>query len=229
MADTAGFRRSSRLARRSSKTGTPYLPLEVKGIVAKFLCKWNLKNLRCVSKQWHAMATPLLFDQVYVSPLKKDIQTFSHITNHPVLSRSIKRIIGDVSTMPDFSHEVYFHHLCEKWRDMTISLGEKDPFTSLYPRLNEFVNAIIGAPRSRESLFSKYANDEHIIEGFQRWQDLAKEEREALGHEDDGIRSSKIQENNVLLKSSFWVISPPKPTIRHNQKQHIEQSWHGHE
>ena len=205
MADTIGLRRSSRLARRkrlqaesvdatpkSSKTGTPYLPLEVKGIVATFLCKSNLKNLRCVSKQWHAMATPLLFDQVYVSPRNKDIQVFSHITKHPGLSRSIKKIICDVSTVTDLSHQVYFDMLCVQWWHMTVSLSKKDPFNSPHPGLNKLVNAIIRAKRFRGDLFFKYANHEYVREGWQLWQDLAKEERDALGHGRDPMYLSDL-------------------------------------
>ena len=226
MADTGGLRRSSRLARglrlqpeiadttpRSSETtGTPYLPLEVKGIVAKFLCKSDLKNLRCVSKQWHAMATPLLFDQVYVSPRNKDIQIFSHITKHPVISRSIKKVICDVSTVPDLSHEIYFQDLCNQWRGMTVFLSKKDPFNSPQPRLNKFVNAIIRTERFSAYLFPKYANDEYVIEGWQLWQDLAKEEREALKYGRKGMyfsdlcsglhRLSNLQ--SVIIENDMW-------------------------
>ena len=223
MANTGGLRRSSRLARgvrlqaevadttqRSSfETGTPYLPLEVKGIVAKFLCKSDLKSLRCVSKQWHAMATPLLFDQVYVSPRNKDIQIFSHVTKHPVISRSIKAIICDVSTVPDISHENYFRGLCHQWQSMTISLSRRYPFNSPQPRLNKFVNAITRTERFRGNLFSKYANNEYVIEGWQLWQDLAKEEREALT---EGMyfsdlcsgfyRLSNLQ--SVIIENDMW-------------------------
>ena len=225
MTDSTGLRRSSRLAqvvqlqpevanttRRSSETGTPYLPLEVKGIVAKFLCKSNLKSLRYVSREWHAMATPLLFDQVYVSPRNKDIQIFSHITKHPVLSRSVKGMICDVSTIADLSHEIYFHELCNQWQRMTSSLSKKDPFNSPQPGLNKFVNAIIRTPRFRGVLFSKYANDEYVIEGWQLWQDLAKEEREALEHGRKGMyfsdlcsglhRLSNLQ--SVIIENDMW-------------------------
>ena len=234
MADSAGLRRSSRLARNvqlqpgvaqvaemtrtSSETSIPYLPLEVKGIIAEFLCKSDLKTLRRVSKQWHVMATPLLFDRVYVSPWNKDIQIFSHITKHPVLSRSIKGMICDVSTVPDISHQVYFHDLCRQWWIMTQSLRtpslcKKDPFNSPHPRLNKFVNAIIRTERSWHDLSSTYLHDEHVIEGWQLWQDLAKEEREALEHGRNGIylsdlcsglhRLSNLQ--SVMIDNDMWT------------------------
>ena len=225
MTDSGALRRSSRLAqrvllqaevedttRRSSQTGTPYLPLEVKGIIAKFLCKSDLKTLRYVSKQWHTMATPLLFDQVYVSPRSKDIQIFSHITKHPVLSRSIKRIICDVSIVLDLSLERCFHQLCDQWRSMTAFLSKKYPFNSSNPRLNGFANAIILAERSWRDLFSEYAHDEYVIEGWQSWQDLAKEERKAFAHGNEGMyfsdlcsgfhRLSNLQ--SVMIDNDMW-------------------------
>ena len=225
MTDCGALRRSSRLAqrvrlqaevedtaRRSSQTGTPYLPLEVKGIIAKFLCKSNLKTLRCVSKQWHAMATPLLFDQVYVSPRNKDIQIFSHITKHPVLSRSIKRMICDVSNVLDLSHEWYFDDLCDQFRDMTISLSEKNPFNSPHSGVNKFANAIIRAKRSWSNLFLSYAHDDYVLEGWQLWQDLAKEERDALEHGRDGMYFSDLCSGlhrlpnlqSVLIDNEMW-------------------------
>ena len=228
MADSATLRRSSRLAQKvrrqpgvaeiaettpsSSKISIPYLPLEVKGIIAEFLCKSDLKTLRCVSKQWHVMATPLLFDRVYVSPRNKDIQIFSHITKHPVLSRSIKAMICDVSTVPNMSHEEHFQDLCTQWWLMTQHIGNKDAFNSDYPRLNKLVNAIIRQRRPWEDSLSKYAHDEHVMEGWQLWQDLAKEEREALEHGRNGMyfsdlcsglhRLSNLQ--SVMIDNDMW-------------------------
>ena len=225
MTDSGALRRSSRLAqrvrlqaeventtRRSSQNGTPYLPLEVKGIIAKFVDKSDLKTLRCVSKQWHTMATPLLFDQVYVSPRSKDIQIFSHITKHPVLSRSIKRMICDVSTVLNLSHERYFNQLCDQWWIMTAALSKNNPFNTSHRRLNKYVNAIIRAEESWENLFSEYAHDDYVIEGWQLWQEMAKDERDAFKYGNDGMyfsdlcsglhRLSNLQ--SVLIDNDMW-------------------------
>ena len=193
MTGVEGPRRSQRLARvpvlqpkvtsdipSPSKTATHYLPLEVKGLVGKCLEKSDLKSLRCVSKQWHAMATPPLFDRVYISPRDKDLQIYSHITKHPLLRRSVKKLVCDVSHVPRVSHEIYFDRLCEQWRLLTSDLSKKNPFTSPHPWLNEFINAIHQAKRSRQSLFSKYANDEYIRDGFSLWQELANEDSKVL-------------------------------------------------
>lgn len=43
-----------------------YFPPEVKFAVLARLDKWDLKNVRLVSKEWNALATRPLFDRVYV-------------------------------------------------------------------------------------------------------------------------------------------------------------------
>ena len=206
MADIHGLRTSSRLApglppqsgaadstRSSSKADTPYLPSELKAHVARFLVKSDLKSLRHVSKQWHAMATPLLFDKVYVSPRKKDIQIFSHITNHPLLRLSVKELVCDVSKIPNFSLGGYFIHLHAMWGYLTSALRMEHPFNGPHSGFNRFINAIIRYQIFPQGYFSssandyiiegylsRFANEDYIIEGFQRWQELAAEERGAL-------------------------------------------------
>ena len=193
MANTSNLRRSSRLARRVGdqsdiadsglsppQTGSLYLPPELKGLVAECLHKSELKNLRFVSQQWHAMATPLLFDRVYVSPRDKDLQIFSNITKHPVLRRSIKEMICDISEISELSHEDYFYNMCNELREMTYQLSQKHPFKGPHPTLNRFVNAVIRGKVSQPTMFSRYGNYKFIREGFQIWQQLAAEESQYL-------------------------------------------------
>lgn len=193
MASSGRLRRSSRLAQgvgpRSGiadnslsppTSGTPYLPTEVKGLVAECLLKSDLKSLRYVSKQWHAMATPMLFDQVYISPRDKDVQIFSNITKHPDLRRYIKNIVCDTSEISKLSHEDYFYDLCDELRSTTFCLSKKHTFKSPHPRLNKLIKTIIRGKVSQLDLFSKHANDGFVMEGFQLWQQLAAEERQSL-------------------------------------------------
>ena len=205
MANFGGLRRSLRLARgeetRSGvadsplsppESGSPYLPLEIKGLVAESLQKSDLKSLRCVSKQWQAMATPPLFDKVYVSPRDKDIQVFSNITKHPVLRRHIKEMVCDTSEVPELSHEQYFHDLCDELRSLTFQLSKKHPFKSPHPELNKFINAIIRGGISHSGLFTKHATDGLVVEGFQLWRELAAQEDQSLEDEVHGMFFSDL-------------------------------------
>jgi len=87
----------------------PYLPAEVKSLVADFLIKSDLKNVRLVSRDWSAPATPSLFDRVFISPYHKDLQTFANITHDPILASSIKELVCDTPTIPELSYEEYFY------------------------------------------------------------------------------------------------------------------------
>lgn len=222
MASTEGLRRSSRLARgvgiqsavadSELKAGSPYLPAEVKGLVAECLQKSDLKSLRYVSKQWHAMATPPLFDRVYISPRDKDIQVFSNVTKHPILKNSVKEMICDISEIPKLSHEEYFYDLCDELRSITASLSTKNPFNSHHPRLNNFVNAIIRDKMTQRVMFTKYANDRLVVEGYQQWQELAVEEHQSLENESHGIFFSDLCSGllrllnlqSVIMEDGIW-------------------------
>lgn len=158
-----------------STVDTPCLPAEIKALVAECLQKSDLKSLRSVSKPWHAMATPVLFDKVYISPRDRDLQVFSNITNHPVLSRSIKKLVCDTSRFPDLSHEDYFYELCDDFRAMTITISRECPFNSPHPRLNDFINEI-RRQEAYSNLLPKFGNIGLVTEGFQFWKELAAEE-----------------------------------------------------
>ena len=186
-------RSSSRLARvagslpefpesavRSSETSTPCLPLELKGLVTKCLQKADLKTLRFVSAEWHAMATPLLFERVYISPWVKDIQIFSNVTKHPVLRRFVKEMVCDMSTVSQLSHEDYFADLCVELEELAFGLSEGHPFNSTHHRLNELINARIRSEYRWDPLLLQYANDDFVVQGFRIWQKLAAEERQSL-------------------------------------------------
>lgn len=86
----------------------PYLPLEIKGHIIKYLNKIDLKTLRHVSKEWSDTATALLFDRIYVSCRSKDIEVFEKITRHPTLRYSIKEMIYDVSNFTRSLRETIF-------------------------------------------------------------------------------------------------------------------------
>ena len=225
MTDHNGLRRSSRLDRivrdrsviinsplGSSNTSIPYLPLEIKGLVAKCLPKSDLKNLRYASKEWHAMATPLLFDKVYISLQDADLQVFASITKHPVLSGCIKDLIYDVSHFPELPIEEYFEMLCYDLQEIATSPSRKIPFKGPHRRLNKLVNALVRGKRSQKSLFSKYSNDEYIQDGFSKWLEAAARERqfrkgrnrsEYVANISSGLRRlSNLQ--FVRMESDMW-------------------------
>ena len=71
------------------------LPNEIILLILKSLEKHDLKSARLVSKIWTSLAAELLFDQVYVSAHPENLEVFSAIARHPLLSQCIKTLIYD--------------------------------------------------------------------------------------------------------------------------------------
>ncbi|MCJ1453865.1 hypothetical protein MMC28_004214 [Mycoblastus sanguinarius] len=159
---------------------TPYLPVEVKGVVAEHLTKLDLKTLRLVSKLWCAVATPLLFDKIYISTRSKDIDVFKKITRHPILRMSVKDMVYDVSNVCEMSRQYYFRALWKELRYIIRCLGTDRTFNGPDSRLNQFYNEI-QRTKYYLAMFFEYGNDKIVIEGFQRWRELVAEEHQCFG------------------------------------------------
>ena len=63
--------------------------------IVSYLNKTQLKSVRLVSKQWCDCGSQYLFDQLYVSPHKEDLDVFNSVTQHPILSNCVRRLIYD--------------------------------------------------------------------------------------------------------------------------------------
>ncbi len=159
----------------------PYLPAEIKSLVADFLIKSDLKNVRLVSRDWSAPATPSLFDRVFVSPYDKDLQIFANITHDPILASSIKELICDTSTIPELSYEEYFYQLRREVSSITWRPEKRFPFRSSSRRINRFVNGITQDESEPGELLSKYGREQLIENGYRFWRELSAEENEHWG------------------------------------------------
>ena len=60
--------------------------------IFQLLEKSDLKSARLVKKTWTVVAAKLLFDQVYVSPHSENLEVFTAIAQHPLLSQCIKTL-----------------------------------------------------------------------------------------------------------------------------------------
>ncbi|KAI4146884.1 MAG: hypothetical protein L6R39_003300 [Caloplaca ligustica] len=177
-------RRSSRLRRhvgeRADKPASrvPYLPPEIIGIVAEHLCKSNLKNLRYVSKTWRTVVNPLLFDRVYISPHKQDLDIFEKITSHPVLATSVKTLTYDVSTFFAISKRSYFELMCREIR--YASRGQRQEVAAIcHPqRFAQLVHAAVRG--EHRSLYWEYENDPIIQSGLDEWRHCRLDELEGF-------------------------------------------------
>lgn len=178
------LRRSQRLTRRhqsppdvphAPEGRVPYLPPEIIGLVATHLEKSDLKEIRLVNGVWNTLVTPLLFDQVYVSPRTKDLEVFTAITSRPQLAASVKKIIYDVSTFYELSHREYFDLICTEISLIFYPFRRCSTRLTHPRRLAQLVRATEST--SSQSLFDKYGNDAMVRRGFARWEELEEDER----------------------------------------------------
>ena len=95
--ETAGTRFSQRVPGFSSKhqqhSRIPLLPTEIKCALLAEVTKSDLKFIRLVSKDWCVLATPRLFDKVYISSGDLDLQVFQSITSNPDLCTGVRSLI----------------------------------------------------------------------------------------------------------------------------------------
>ena len=158
------------------ETRVPYLPPEILSLVAEYLEKRDCKTLRFVSQQWYAMATPFVFNRVYVSAREKDLAVFRNITRNPKLRKSIKEMIYDVSTFQRLSNESYFKRLCIEL--IVYSHRRKDcPHFTRSRHLKQLA-AALDHGMSGSRLYPRFCRYALVREGYLEWQELAM-------HDDD--------------------------------------------
>ena len=87
------------------------LPDEIILLILKSLEKYDLKSTRLVSKTWSSLAAEFLFDQVYVSAHPENLEVFSAIARHPLLSQCIKTLRYDAVDFVDCTKRQYFGSL----------------------------------------------------------------------------------------------------------------------
>ncbi|MDI1488747.1 MAG: hypothetical protein OHK93_008023 [Ramalina farinacea] len=98
-----GPRRSSRRLDGWAPGGDPerastkpfFLPYELLTDIISRLDKKALKAVRLTCKDWKQVATPFLFDRIWVSPRTKDMSVFTSLTETPDLAVHIKEVRYD--------------------------------------------------------------------------------------------------------------------------------------
>ena len=94
-----------------------HLPNEIILLILRSLEKHDLKSARLVSKTWTSLAAEFLFDQVYVSVHPENLEVFSAIARHPLLSQCIKTLRYDaVEFVEACTKEQYFWRLWYQMR-----------------------------------------------------------------------------------------------------------------
>ena len=102
-------------------------PNEIILLILKSLEKHDLKSARLVSKIWTSLAAELLFDQIYVSAHPENLEVFSAIARHPLLSQCIKTLRYDaVEFVEACTKKQYFGGLWHQTRHQFWECGLRE-------------------------------------------------------------------------------------------------------
>ncbi|KAL9576223.1 MAG: hypothetical protein Q9212_007279 [Teloschistes hypoglaucus] len=145
------------------KAAIPYLPPEIKQIVAEHLPKSVLKILRYVSREWNFIATPFLFDRVYISAYEMDFDIFNHITQTPSLANSVKEVICDLSQLVPIDYDTYLIMLQLEIKSIARP-DQSIAFHSSNRQLNRFVNGFTRDGQTLHELKSQYG--QLLVDGY---------------------------------------------------------------
>ncbi|CAF9921097.1 MAG: hypothetical protein HETSPECPRED_004433 [Heterodermia speciosa] len=182
-----GARSSQRLARRlqglfaktsvdATRITVLHLPNELQNTIFGDLGKSDLKNTRLVCHHWASLAVNFLFDTVYVSANKKDLDVFRMVSEHDTICQAVSRLVYDVTS---FSHVTSLEHyftvfksnMCEAF---SLSGVPRIIFRHPTTAFHSLINRLSMSRNPRGLLLHEYMNDDYILKGYQTWQSYAR-------------------------------------------------------
>lgn len=156
-----------------SFSGSPRnLPNEVLSMILKLLHKSDLKSARCACKLFETLVSPLLFDKIYISPHRQNLDVFRQITEHSDLCRYPRHLVYDIQKFKANIDPVeYYKSLCTQLRRLfssqsrsTLHHADKD--------IEGLMRMIRGPPRRGED----YSTCRVVRRGDEIYQEKAEEE-----------------------------------------------------
>ena len=94
--------------------GSSYVPPELLVNIIRNLPREDIKNLRRVCTKLNCFAAPFLFERLYISSRLKDRETFTAVSEHPIFSQSVQKVIYDSTNiagirMTRVAYSSFFH------------------------------------------------------------------------------------------------------------------------
>lgn len=114
--DVVAVEKARDLSPLPSVAGSPKtLPNEVLLIIFNPLKKNELKVVRCVCRLFARLASPLLFDRIYISPHRQNLDVYCKIAQHQDLCHYPRTLIYDVQEFKEnMDPEDYYQKLCHQ-------------------------------------------------------------------------------------------------------------------
>ena len=181
------------------------LPSEIVLVILKPLARPDLKSARLVSKNWSLCAAGFLFDVIYISPSKEDVDVFKAITQHPVLSGCPRHLEYDGAEF--------------------LTSYSKDEFAiEIRDQLEHSDARIIETVLANE--FGYESVEEIIDNGYRKYQDLANYQQDILQSGEFVEILARGLQNLVGLASV--TLAPNWPVTHHRMDGHgspLARNW----
>ena len=155
-----------------SPTSPRHIPNEVLLMIFKLLDKNHLKSVRCACKSFEPLASSLLFDKIYISPHRENLDVFRQITEHPDLCQYPRELVYDVQRFkPRIESREYYETLCLQLRTAICITGF--PLHHVGKDIEAFLLMVSGdTPDERES----YSTYRVFQQGLKIYREKAEEE-----------------------------------------------------
>lgn len=163
-----------------------HLPNEIILQALEDLSSDDLKAARLVDRQWSSCAAKFLFDTLYVSSHKPNIDVFQGVTQHPELRTHVTKLVYDgVGFSTKWTYSEYFKNL---WSDIDVRRLEE---TSDSPDFQ--INSFIESTRRNDTLSTEQrlrmaeeqcGDFDFIKAGYKVWQAHALYERECMNNDE---------------------------------------------
>ena len=150
-------------------------PIELQNAILAGLDKSDLKNVRLVCHHWALLAVNFLFDKVYISATKKDLDVFRMVSELDTICKAVRMLVYDVSTFsPIRSLQDYYFDLHEEFIDV-FPLSEdisRQPFENSTRPFHRFLNYLAQAQDMDDemNIQHNHENKAYILEGYRAWQ-----------------------------------------------------------
>ena len=154
-----------------------HLPHELVVLVTQRLGRRDLKSARLVSKLWCSCASESLFTTIHVSANKVDLDAFTAITNDPVLSKCVRRLVYDGSEFRlNYSKTKYL----DKLRSQTSSAFHQHKSRHSEYQDQEFRDLMTEHRPEFEAAKQRLGDSKLVTEGYKKYHEHAVYQRDSL-------------------------------------------------
>lgn len=169
----------------------------------------DLKASRLVSKIWCECASTFLFDQIYVSSAKEDLEIFEAVAQNPLLSKCVRHLKYDATefsellTKPQYLVELRFQS------QLLYGLDDRILWDTDDHDVNDWVSGAIFGGMSRGEATTRFLDSQLIKRGYRSYKEQALFQQAALKSGDFLQRLArglhKIERLKEVTLESNWT------------------------